>query len=76
MVGCDTMATDMPTPYFGKQTEYYPGSLLSGIDNKTIAQREKSHIFFSSLTWTPPGTPWVSKDGPLSTKLGFGSLVL
>ena len=50
------MATDMPTPYFGKQTEYYPGSLLSGIDNKTIAQREKSNIFFSSLTWTPPGT--------------------
>ena len=30
------MATDMPTAYFGKQTEYYPGNLLSGIENKTI----------------------------------------
>ena len=39
-------------------------------------QREKSNIFLSLLTWTPPETSGVSKDGPLSTKLGFGGLVL
>ena len=41
-----------------------------------ISQREKSNIFFSPLTWTPPETSGVSKDAPLSTKLGFGGLVL
>ena len=40
------------------------------------AQREKSNIFLSLLTWTPPETPGVSKDAPLSTELGFGGLVL
>ena len=33
------------------------------------AQREKSNIFFSLLTWTPPETPGVSKDGPSSKKI-------
>ena len=28
------------------------------------------------LTWTPPGTPGVSKDATSSTKLEFGKLVL
>jgi hypothetical protein len=36
-----------------------------------VPQREKSNIFLSLLTWTPPETPGVSKDAPLSTKLGF-----
>ena len=50
--------------------------VVSGGAGGAMAQREKSNIFFSSLTWTPPGTPGVSKDVPLSTKLGFGGLVL
>ena len=41
-----------------------------------FAQREISNIFFSLITWTPPENPGVSKDVPLSTKLGFGDLVL
>ena len=28
------------------------------------------------IIWSPPGPPGVSKDVQLSTKLGFGSLVL
>ena len=48
----------------------------ANFSQKTNAQREKSNIFFSSLTWMPPGIPGVSKDAPLSTKLGFGGLVL
>ena len=48
----------------------------SGNSRSTLAQREKSNIFFSLLTWTPLRTPGVSKDLPLSTKLGFGGLVL
>ena len=46
------------------------------LTSSSLSQGEKSNIFFSSLTWTPPGTPGVSKDAPLSTKLGFESLVL
>ena len=56
---------------------FFQLALLSPLGHKeVIAQSEKSNIFFLSLTWTPPGTPGVSKDAPLSTKLGFGGLVL
>ena len=52
MVGCETMVTDMLTPYFGKQTEYYPGNLFSGIENKTIRRSEISICFHTYVLFS------------------------
>ena len=54
---------------------YYTVYSLLGNARYSIAQREKSNIFFSLLTWTPPETPGVSKEAPGSIKLEFEGLV-
>ena len=52
------------------------GENLVAISAMVGTQRKKSNIFFSSLIWTPPGTPGLTKDVHWSWIWRFGALIL